>query len=158
MSMKTVASSLLAVLVLFAFVQHQTAANAGIFDWSALVAERVAVDESTAVVGSLSVTRANSLISSPGSNPKSRSGSSTWSLIRVGGGEGMSSDIGRYGESLRLRNSSAARSPKSSSAAMTTGRIASGVANETDRGSSNRTNGRLSGSTVTGAVKRSVDA
>src|ERR1041384_2757208 len=49
MSKKTFASSLLAVLLLFAFVQHQTAANAGIFDWSALVAEQGAVDESTAV-------------------------------------------------------------------------------------------------------------
>ena len=49
MSKKTFASSLLAVVLLFAFVQHQTAANAGIFDWSALVAEQVAVDESTAV-------------------------------------------------------------------------------------------------------------
>jgi Flp pilus assembly protein TadD len=49
MSKKTFASSLLAVFVLFAFVQHHTAANAGIFDWSALVAEQVAVDESTAV-------------------------------------------------------------------------------------------------------------
>src|SRR6476660_8390398 len=49
MSKKTLASSLLAVILLFAFVQHHTAANAGIFDWSALVAEQVAVDESTAV-------------------------------------------------------------------------------------------------------------
>jgi len=49
MSKKTFASSLLAVLLLFAFVQHHTAARAGIFDWSALVAEQVAADESTAV-------------------------------------------------------------------------------------------------------------
>jgi len=49
MSKKTFGSSLLAVFVLFAFVQHHTAANAGIFDWSALVAEQVVVDESTAV-------------------------------------------------------------------------------------------------------------
>ena len=49
MSKKTFASSLLAVILLFAFVQHHTAANAGVFDWSALVAEQVAVDESTAV-------------------------------------------------------------------------------------------------------------
>ena len=48
MSKKTFASSLLAVLLLFAFVQHHTAARAGIFDWSALVAEQVAADESTA--------------------------------------------------------------------------------------------------------------
>ena len=49
MSKKTFASSLLAVILLFAFVQHHTAAKAGIFDWSALVAEQVAADESTAV-------------------------------------------------------------------------------------------------------------
>ena len=49
MSKKTFASSVLAVFLLFAFVQHHTAANAGIFDWSTLVAEQVAVDESTAV-------------------------------------------------------------------------------------------------------------
>src|SRR6185295_5255686 len=48
MSKKTFASSLLAVILLFAFVQHHTAARAGIFDWSALVADEVAVDESTA--------------------------------------------------------------------------------------------------------------
>ena len=49
MSKKTFASSLLAVILLFAFVQHHTAARAGVFDWSALVAEQVAADESTAV-------------------------------------------------------------------------------------------------------------
>ena len=49
MSKKTFASSVLAVFLLFAFVQHHTAARAGIFDWSALVAEQVAADESTAV-------------------------------------------------------------------------------------------------------------
>jgi len=49
MSKKTFASSVLAVFLLFAFVQHRTAANAGIFDWSTLVAEQVAVDDSTAV-------------------------------------------------------------------------------------------------------------
>jgi Tfp pilus assembly protein PilF len=48
MSKKTFGSSLLAVVLLFAFVQHQTAANAGIFDWSALVAEQVAIEDSTA--------------------------------------------------------------------------------------------------------------
>ena len=45
MSKKTFASSLLAVVLLFAFVQHHTAANAGLFDWSTLVAEQAAVDE-----------------------------------------------------------------------------------------------------------------
>ena len=49
MSKKTFASSLLAVILLFAFVQHHTAADAGFFDWSSLVAEQVAVDEATAV-------------------------------------------------------------------------------------------------------------
>ena len=46
MSKKTFASSLLAVVLLFAFVQHQTAANAGIFDWSTLVADQVTADNS----------------------------------------------------------------------------------------------------------------
>ena len=49
MSKKTFASSLLAVVLLFAFVQHHTAANAGLFDWSTLVAEQAAVDEPAAV-------------------------------------------------------------------------------------------------------------
>jgi len=49
MSKKACASSLLAVYLVFAFVQHHTAANAGVFDWSALVAEEVAVEGSTAV-------------------------------------------------------------------------------------------------------------
>ena len=48
MSKKAFASSLLAVYLLFAFVQHQTTASAGVFDWSSLVTEEVAVD-STAV-------------------------------------------------------------------------------------------------------------
>jgi Flp pilus assembly protein TadD len=60
MSKKTFASSLLAVILLFAFVQHHTAANAGIFDWSALVAEQVAVDEATAVDPNADVTAKNS--------------------------------------------------------------------------------------------------
>jgi Flp pilus assembly protein TadD len=47
MSKKTFASSLLAVVLLFAFVQHQTAANAGIFDWSVLVADQVTTDANT---------------------------------------------------------------------------------------------------------------
>ena len=46
MSKKTFGSSLLAVVLLFAFVQHQTAANAGIFDWSALVDDQVAATDS----------------------------------------------------------------------------------------------------------------
>lgn len=45
MSKKAFASSLLAVYLLFAFVQHHTTANAGIFDWSTLVVEQAAVDE-----------------------------------------------------------------------------------------------------------------
>ena len=49
MSKKAFASSLLAVYLVFAFVQHHTTANAGIFDWSASVAEEVAVDEPVAV-------------------------------------------------------------------------------------------------------------
>jgi|ERR1043165_7551936 Flp pilus assembly protein TadD len=44
MSKKAFASSLLAVYLLFAFVQHNTTASAGVFDWSALVTEEVAVD------------------------------------------------------------------------------------------------------------------
>src|SRR5690349_7474300 len=46
MSKKTFSSSLLAVVLLFAFVQHQTAANAGIFDWSTLVADQLSADNS----------------------------------------------------------------------------------------------------------------
>src|SRR5689334_3508434 len=46
MPKKTFASSLLAVVLLFAFVQHQTAANAGIFDWSTLVADQLSADNS----------------------------------------------------------------------------------------------------------------
>ncbi len=49
MAKKTFASSLLAVVLLFAFVQHHTSATAGIFDWSALVADQVVADGSTAV-------------------------------------------------------------------------------------------------------------
>ena len=49
MSKKAFASSLLGVFLLLAFVQHNATANAGIFDWSALVFEQPAVDESTAV-------------------------------------------------------------------------------------------------------------
>ena len=49
MSKKAFASSLLAVYLMFAFVQHNTTVNAGIFDWSGLVAEQVAVEEPIAV-------------------------------------------------------------------------------------------------------------
>ncbi len=49
MSKKAFASSLVAVYLMFAFVQHHTTANAGIFDWSASVAEQVAVEEAAAV-------------------------------------------------------------------------------------------------------------
>ncbi len=49
MSKKAFASSLLAVYLMFAFVQHHTTANAGIFDWSASVDEQIAVAESAAV-------------------------------------------------------------------------------------------------------------
>ena len=48
MSKKAFASSLLAVYLMFAFVQHHTTANAGIFDWSASVVEQVAVEEPAA--------------------------------------------------------------------------------------------------------------
>ncbi|HKU74310.1 MAG TPA: tetratricopeptide repeat protein [Pyrinomonadaceae bacterium] len=49
MSKKAFASSLLAVYLMFAFVQHGTTASAGIFDWSTSVAEQVAAEEPVAV-------------------------------------------------------------------------------------------------------------
>jgi Flp pilus assembly protein TadD len=49
MSKKAFASSLLGVFLLLAFVQHHTIATAGIFDWSALVADEVVVADSAAV-------------------------------------------------------------------------------------------------------------
>lgn len=49
MSKKAFGSSLLAVYLMFAFVQHGTTASAGIFDWSKSVAEQVAADEPVAV-------------------------------------------------------------------------------------------------------------
>lgn len=45
MSKKAFASSLLAVYLMFAFVQHHTTASAGIFDWSASLVEQVSVEE-----------------------------------------------------------------------------------------------------------------
>ena len=48
MAKKTFASSLLAIVLLFAFVQHHTSANAGIFDWSVLVADQVVAEDSAA--------------------------------------------------------------------------------------------------------------
>lgn len=49
MSKKAFASSLLAVYLMFAFVQHHTTVNAGLFDWSTSVAEQVAVEEPATV-------------------------------------------------------------------------------------------------------------
>jgi Tfp pilus assembly protein PilF len=53
MSKKAFASTLLAVYLVFAFVQHNTTATAGVFDWSTLVVAEEAADAEPAAVDSI---------------------------------------------------------------------------------------------------------